>query len=136
MMSKSLNEVEKQVHVAEVVHHGEKLTIPVGMGVQDAIDLLERRRDYLSEKVIIRREFNVFPWDGANALAQALTNRFGRCRSPPCCRPAGRHHPGSDRRSSEAREAGAAPAAAAGNQSRERVRYCRSACSRNHAEPD
>ena len=77
MMSKSLNEVEKQVHVAEVVHHGEKLTIPVGMGVQDAIDLLERRRDYLSEKVIIRREFNVFPWDGANALAQALTNRFG-----------------------------------------------------------
>lgn len=76
-MSKSLDEVEKKIHVAEVVHHGEKLTLPEGMAVSDAIELLERRRAYLEEEVEIQRTFNVFPWDGANALANALTTRFG-----------------------------------------------------------
>lgn len=76
-MSKTLAQEEKAVHVAEVVHHGEKLILPEGMRMDDAIDLLKRRQKYLEEEVICRRTFNVFPWDGANALALALEQRFG-----------------------------------------------------------
>jgi len=76
-MSKNLNEVEQKTHVAEVVYHGEQLTLPEGMGMDEAIALLERRRDYLEEEVQVQRTFNVFPWDGANALAEALTKQFG-----------------------------------------------------------
>lgn len=76
-MSNNLNEVEQKTHVAEVVYHGEQLTLPEGMGMDEAIALLERRRDYLEEEVQVQRTFNVFPWDGANALAEALTKQFG-----------------------------------------------------------
>lgn len=76
-MSKSLSEVEQKTHVAEVLHHGEKLLLPEGMGIDDAIGLLERKRNYLEEEVSIRRTYNVFPWDGANALAEVLTRKFG-----------------------------------------------------------
>ena len=76
-MSQSLNEVEKKTHVAEVVYHGDKLMLPEGMSISEAIHLLDRRRDYLEEAVVINRTFNVFPWDGANALAECLTEKFG-----------------------------------------------------------
>lgn len=68
---------DSKVHVAEVVHHKGQLAIPEGMSVDSAIDLLVRRRDYLEEVVAVRRTFNVFPWDGANALAIALQDQFG-----------------------------------------------------------
>ena len=74
---KSLSEIPEQHHVAEIVHHGDKLTLPEGMGVSDAIELLERRRSYLEEAVGLTRTFNVFPWDGANAINIALARRFG-----------------------------------------------------------
>lgn len=74
---KSLSEIVEQHHVAEIVHHGDKLTLPEGMDVSAAIDLLERRRSYLEETVNLTRMFNVFPWDGANAINIALARRFG-----------------------------------------------------------
>ncbi len=74
---KTLSEQDDKIHVAEVVHHGEQLILPTGMDVSAAIELLERRREYLEEEVIIQESFKVFPWDGANALALALTKRFG-----------------------------------------------------------
>lgn len=74
---KSLSEITEQHHVAEIVHHGDKLTLPEGMDVSAAIDLLERRRSYLEETVNLTRMFNVFPWDGANAINIALARRFG-----------------------------------------------------------
>ncbi|EIW6162719.1 ATP-binding protein [Salmonella enterica subsp. enterica serovar Saintpaul] len=76
-MSKDLTEAQKPVHVAEIVYHGDKITIPQGMSVTDAIDLLERQRDYLEEDVEISRTFEVFPWDGANALSVCLKNKYG-----------------------------------------------------------
>ena len=82
-MSNTLNQVEKKTHVAEIVHHGEKLTLPEGMAVSDAIALLERRRAYLEEEVVISRVFNVFPWDGANAMSEALAARFGWAAAEP-----------------------------------------------------
>lgn len=76
-MSKDLTDAQKPVHVAEIVYHGDQLLIPNGMSTQEAIDLLERQRDYLEEEVEISRVFDAFPWDGANALAVGLKTKFG-----------------------------------------------------------
>lgn len=76
-MAKTLQQDEKEVHVAEVVRHGEKIILPEQMKLGDAIDLLKRRQKYDEEEVVVRRTYNVFPWDGAHALMNALTERYG-----------------------------------------------------------
>lgn len=76
-MSKTLKNEEKKVHVAEIVRHGEKLIIPEGMNLSDVIELAKRRQKFEEEEVIVRRTYNVFPWDGAHALMLALTERYG-----------------------------------------------------------
>jgi hypothetical protein len=76
-MATTLNDHQKTVHAAQIVNHGEKMILPEGMEISDAIDLLERRRDYLEEVIEVRESFNVFPWDGANALNEVLTRRYG-----------------------------------------------------------
>lgn len=77
MSSQNLTQKLQPVHVAEVVQHGDQLLVPENMSIKDAIKLLERQESYLSEKVRVSRTFNVFPWDGANALMYALESRFG-----------------------------------------------------------
>lgn len=74
---KSLSEVGPVSHVAEVVYHGDKLLLPVGMSIEAAMDLLKRRQQYLQEKVVLSDTFDVFPWDGAHALDCVLTKLFG-----------------------------------------------------------
>lgn len=76
-MAKTLKQNEKQVHVADIIKHGEKLIVPEQMKLGDAIDLLKRRQTYEEEEVVVRRTYNVFPWDGAHALMLALTERYG-----------------------------------------------------------
>ena len=76
-MAKTLEQNEKQVHVADIIKHGEKLIVPEQMKLGDAIDLLKRRQTYEEEEVVVRRTYNVFPWDGAHALMLALTERYG-----------------------------------------------------------
>lgn len=76
-LSRNLSDEDKRVQVAEVVHHEGQLAIPNGMSVRQAIKLLERRESYLEEDVQVSRTFNVFPWDGANALNIALKDKFG-----------------------------------------------------------
>lgn len=63
--------------VAEIQHFGEKLILPEGMSMDQAIDLIQRRKKYLEETVVIDETFDVFPWDGANALANTLIRRYG-----------------------------------------------------------
>uniref|UniRef100_A0AAU6W099 AAA-ATPase n=1 Tax=Pseudomonas phage Arace01 TaxID=3138526 RepID=A0AAU6W099_9VIRU len=75
--TRTLATEDDTVHVAEIKHHDGQLLIPNGMSVDAAIDLLARRRDYLEEAVEVNHTFNVFPWDGANALAIALEQQFG-----------------------------------------------------------
>lgn len=75
--TKTLKELGPQVHVAEVVHHGSKLTVPEGMTIPDAIRLLETREAYLQQQTELIETYNVFPWDGANALQEVLTAEFG-----------------------------------------------------------
>lgn len=66
-----------EAHVADIIHHGEKLILPDGMSVAAAIDLLKRREKYLGEVVVFSETFDVFPWDGAHAFDLVLTARFG-----------------------------------------------------------
>ena len=76
-MAKTLEQNEKQVHVADIVRHGEKLIVPDGMKLGDVLDLVKRRMTFEEEEVVVRRTYNVFPWDGAHALMLALTERYG-----------------------------------------------------------
>lgn len=76
-MGNDLGQVKQKVNVAEIVHHGEKMVLPQEMTVEDAIELLKRRRDYLQETVSFNETFDVFPWDGAFALDVVLRRTFG-----------------------------------------------------------
>lgn len=67
----------KRVVVTDVVKIGDKLIVPVAMEYPEAIDLLERRMKYEDQVVALKDTFDVFPWDGANALAKVLTDIYG-----------------------------------------------------------
>ncbi len=76
-MSKSLSEQPKVVNNVDIVRHGEQLLIPETMTMEDAVELLERRIAYDAQEVAFSENFEVFPWDGANALDAVLTARYG-----------------------------------------------------------
>lgn len=76
-MSKNLKDAGEQAHVAEIKYHGEAMILPEGMSVDSAIDFLKRRKAFLEEQVDLRETFDVFPWDGANAIDEVLTKKFG-----------------------------------------------------------
>lgn len=75
-MTKTLSDV-KQVAVAEIVRHGEKLTLPETMGYDDAIDLLQRRKEFENQKTEFSETYDVFPLDGAHALDAVLIAKLG-----------------------------------------------------------
>ena len=74
---KDLSAAGPKAHVADIIHHGEKLILPENMTITDAIDLLYRRAEYLETGVSISEKFDVFPLDGAYALSQVIIERFG-----------------------------------------------------------
>lgn len=76
-MGLTLDKAAPAAHVAEIVYSGEKMILPNGMDIRAAIDLLERREQYLTERVEISEKFDVFPWDGAHAIDVVLTRKFG-----------------------------------------------------------
>jgi transitional endoplasmic reticulum ATPase len=76
-MGQTLDKTGKKVDIANVVHHGEKLILPIGMDIPGAIELLKRRWQYLQEEVVIDETFDVFPWDGAHAFDKVLRRRYG-----------------------------------------------------------
>lgn len=67
----------KEVHVADVVRHGDKLIVPEQMKYAQAIDLLHRRMKFEEETVELNETFDAFPWDGAHALEAVLVRKFG-----------------------------------------------------------
>lgn len=75
-MSQTLEKAQK-VSVAEIVRHGEKLILPEGMTLEMGIDLLERRKEYENEKTNLNAKFDVLPFDGAHALMQVLSAKYG-----------------------------------------------------------
>ncbi|MES2729952.1 MAG: ATP-binding protein [Pseudomonadota bacterium] len=76
-MAKTLDQAGEKSHVAEIVYHGEKMILPEGMSIKDAKELLTRREKFLEEEVKLQEVFDVFPWDGANAIDEVLTKKFG-----------------------------------------------------------
>lgn len=70
--------------IAEIVHHGDdKILLPNGMKIKDAIKLLTDREAYLEQPTQIKEDYNVFPPDGANALNQCIAKRYGWTQSVP-----------------------------------------------------
>ncbi len=82
-MSKDIQAAAKKVEVAEIGYHAEKIMLPEGMPIRSAIDVLSRLEKYEGEEVAIHREFNVFPLDGAHALAQVLKRIYGWVSAEP-----------------------------------------------------
>jgi transitional endoplasmic reticulum ATPase len=76
-MAKTIDQAGEKSHVAEIVYHGEKMILPEGMSLTAARELLLRREKFLEEKVQMQEMFDVFPWDGANAIDSVLTTKFG-----------------------------------------------------------
>lgn len=79
-MAKTLSKKETeevQVHVAEVVRHGEKIVLPENLTIVDAITVLQDRAEYEESKVNLLFDFDTFVWDGAYALSKALERKFG-----------------------------------------------------------
>ena len=76
-MGKTLEQAERVVAVADVIHHGEKLILPEGMSYEAARDLLKRREAYEEQTVEVAEKFEAFPWDGAYALDVVMRARFG-----------------------------------------------------------
>lgn len=66
-----------KVHVAEVTRHDGPISLPKTMTVAKAIEVLQQREKYDESNVNIVENVPVFPWDGALALSQALTEQFG-----------------------------------------------------------
>lgn len=76
-MGKTLEETKTEISVADIVNYGEKLILPEGMSVENAVELLLRRQKYLETEVVINEKFDVFPWDGAYAFSKVLTKKYG-----------------------------------------------------------
>lgn len=76
-MATKLDDAVKRMTVADVKFSGEALVLPERMGIDAAIDLLKRRKEYEALEVIVQDEFDTFPWDGAVALQRVLKRRFG-----------------------------------------------------------
>lgn len=76
-MSKTLSQQASVVNNVTITKHGEQLILPETLSMEDAIEVLERRIAYDAQEVAFSQNFDVFPWDGANALDQVLTNRYG-----------------------------------------------------------
>jgi len=63
--------------VAEVVRTGEKLLVPEGMALKDAIEVLDRQQKAEESLMRFQRTFNVFPWEGSMALERAIKDIQG-----------------------------------------------------------
>lgn len=80
---KAFGEVNIEVDVAEIKYHDGALMLPEGMSIPGAISLLEAKMEFLSTKVDINETFDVFPYDGANALSEVMTAMYGWAPATP-----------------------------------------------------
>lgn len=78
-MAQSIQEAAKKTAtvVADVIRLGEKITIPDGMTIPEAISSLKRAQEYEEKETAFSDTFDVFPWDGAVGLHRVLTAKYG-----------------------------------------------------------
>ena len=81
-MSKTLSE-QAVTNVAEIVRHGEKITLPENLSIADAIEVLKSRATYEQQTTVVRQEYSVLPLDGANALNEVLRAKYGWAQAVP-----------------------------------------------------
>lgn len=79
----TLDAAKVKILAAEVVRTGEKLLLPTGMSIPNAISVLQARDAYEKEEMAISRQINAFPWDGAVALHRVLTRIYGWAQAVP-----------------------------------------------------
>lgn len=60
-----------------VEYEGDKIVLPVGMGFNEAISWMERKRDEENTEVAISEDIDAFPLDGAVAFSNVLSRRYG-----------------------------------------------------------
>lgn len=77
------NKEVSPVHVAEVVRHGAQFLIPEGIKIDEAIELLQRRKKYEEESCVLIEEVDAFVWDGALAFQKAMQEMFGWATAEP-----------------------------------------------------
>jgi transitional endoplasmic reticulum ATPase len=77
LREKSLEHVGDRVHRAEVIHHDGKIMIPNNMEIDDVIQALKERKEYMNQDMEVNRTYDVFPWDGALAIQRVFKERFG-----------------------------------------------------------
>lgn len=68
---------KKEVHVAEVVRHGDKIILPPSIPLSAIIEILKKQMEYEESKVAVNEVIDCFPWDGARALKRAMKEKFG-----------------------------------------------------------
>jgi transitional endoplasmic reticulum ATPase len=82
-MAQTLKGAAATYVAANIVYAGEALTIPAGMTIKQAVELLKAREAYDDEETIVRRNFNAFPYDGAHALTRVLERKYGWANAVP-----------------------------------------------------
>lgn len=65
------------VHVVDIKRHGEQITLPEAMSLDDAIKTLQRRAAYEEEATTFFEDIDVFPFDGAHALLRVMEAEYG-----------------------------------------------------------
>lgn len=78
-MAQSLEQAARKTAtvVADVIRLGEKITIPDGMTLPEAINSLQRAMEAENKETNFSDTFDVFPWDGAVALNNILIAKYG-----------------------------------------------------------
>lgn len=66
-----------RVVAADIAYQGEKLILPEGMRLDEAIDLIQRRKKYEEQETQLKETFNVFPYDGAAMLDNVIQKIYG-----------------------------------------------------------
>lgn len=80
-----LEDGSEEVHLSNIVRHdGPGIQIPEDMELDDAINILQRKRDEENETRSISSTIPAFPYDGAHALAIAMEEMFGYVVSARC----------------------------------------------------
>lgn len=68
---------EKEFKQVEVVHQGEQIILPKGMGLKQARMWLERKEVEQEQEIAIDEVVESFPMEGAYAFAKAISRKYG-----------------------------------------------------------
>lgn len=76
-LAKAMGMDASQVNVMEVVRQGTAVIIPEGANIPEVIEVLDRQHKAEQQKVTVKADLAVPPWDGAFALDKAMKEELG-----------------------------------------------------------